>query len=86
MSGRTIELTINPGDTILDVKKQIEVEEGIPIRQQTLIHAGKALENKRFYCADREGGAIRKDRGPVGYGLGDNVTLHLLINATEGAT
>ena len=46
-SGKTITLEVNLSDTIEDLIYQIQKKEGIPPYQQTLIFAGKILEDER---------------------------------------
>ena len=44
--GKTITLSIEPSGSILDLKKKIQDKEGIPPGRQSLIFAGKHLEDK----------------------------------------
>ena len=46
-SNKTISLEVKPLDTIGNVKKTIEEKEGIPAHEQSLILAGKKLEDDR---------------------------------------
>ncbi len=43
--GKVIPVEANASDTILMVKKKVEVKEGIPVKKQRLLYEGKALED-----------------------------------------
>ena len=45
LTGKTIALTVNPMDSVEDLKKQIEEKEGIQIATQCLVAAGRQLSN-----------------------------------------
>lgn len=47
LTGRQIELDVEPTDTILQVKEKIEEKQGIPPEQQRIIYGGKPLNDDK---------------------------------------
>jgi len=69
LTGKSIALDVEPSDTILEVKAQIQDKEGIPPDMQRLIYRDQLTDD---YTLDY-------------YNIGNNVTLHLILSLNGGS-
>jgi len=70
LTGKEIELDIEPTDKVSRIKERVEEKEGIPPAQQRLIFGGKQMSDDK--CATE-------------YNLEGGATLHLVL-ALRGGT
>ncbi|RYP42754.1 hypothetical protein DL768_010246 [Monosporascus sp. mg162] len=69
LTGKEIELDIEPTDTVSEIKEKVEEKEGIPPVQQRLIYGGKQMVD---------------DKTAENYNLEGGATLHLVLALRGG--
>ncbi|KAG7571329.1 hypothetical protein FFLO_00681 [Filobasidium floriforme] len=71
LTGREIEIDVEPSMTVAEAKKRVEAKSAIPPAQQRLIFAGKAMQDdKKLSDFKLEGGS----------------TIHLVLSLRGGST
>ncbi|KXT04092.1 hypothetical protein AC578_4917 [Pseudocercospora eumusae] len=69
LTGKEIELNIEPEDKVHNIKEKVEEKEGIPPVQQRLIFGGKQMND---------------DKSAAEYNLEGGATLHLVLALRGG--
>ncbi|KAK9473588.1 ubiquitin-related domain-containing protein [Dipodascopsis tothii] len=69
LTGKEIELDIEPTDKVARIKERVEEKEGIPPSQQRLIYGGKQMAD---------------DKAASVYNLEGGATLHLVLALRGG--
>ena len=64
LTGKTVSIEVEEGESIEDVKAKIAEKEGIPAEQQRLIFGGQQLQDQKTL---------------QDYDVGDDSTLHLVL-------
>lgn len=64
LTGKTVSIEVEEGESIEDVKAKIAEKEGIPAEQQRLIFGGQQLQDAKTIDD---------------YDVGDDATLHLVL-------
>jgi len=64
LTGKTIQIDIEPEDTVLRIKERVEEKEGIPPPQQRLIFGGRAMGD---------------EKKALDFGINPGDTLHLVL-------
>jgi ubiquitin len=71
LTGKTVSIEVEEGESIEDVKAKIAEKEGIPPEQQRLIFGGQQLQDAKTLDD---------------YNVGDDATLHLVLRLRGGRT
>ena len=71
LTGKTVSIEVEEGESIEDVKAKIAEKEGIPPEQQRLIFGGQQLQDAKTLDD---------------YDVGDDATLHLVLRLRGGAS
>lgn len=71
LTGKTVSIEVEEGESIEDVKAKIAEKEGIPPEQQRLIFGGQQLQDSKTLDD---------------YDVGDDATLHLVLRLRGGIT
>jgi len=71
LTGKTVSIEVEEGESIEDVKAKISEKEGIPPEQQRLIFGGQQLQDAKTLDD---------------YNVGDDATLHLVLRLRGGLT
>eukprot|EP00041_Stephanoeca_diplocostata_P039764 m.1637731 g.1637731 ORF g.1637731 m.1637731 type:complete len:79 (-) comp26123_c0_seq1:104-340(-) len=71
LTGKEIEIDIEPSDTVRRIKERVEEKQGIPPEQQRLIFGGKQMAD---------------DKDITSYGINGGSVLHLVLALRGGSS